>query len=627
MAKPRVYSSSLEEFRETIVNNQLFERLDENFPQIMGRSASPGERKSWRMSLPRFEHALQLAKIPGDVWISIEERVPYCSERIDVLLFGYDRSGSKHVVIIELKGWKEIALSDDGNIEVYIGGKNRTLPHPSEQAQGYHQHLEDFCRAFQGKGRILLSSCAYCYEYREVVGEGLFHQQFDDLQQHSPIFGYDHTKKFAALLDQCLGGGKGKEVLDQFDVLGLGPSKELIKNASEVIRNQKVFRLLDEQIAANNAIVQAIKTATKKKTKQVILVRGGPGTGKSVIALNAAGAVLKNGLTMNLVSGSSAFTHGLRKILKRLEKLIVFTDRFWDAEPDSIPVLIVDEAHRIRERTIPRVATHLRPQIPQIDELLAVARVAVFFMDENQIISPDEVGEPELVRDAAKRFGASIKEFELLTQFRCNGSDAYMKWLDDLLQIGGQDDGTLLMVPTGFNFRVIDSPFDLLAEVKAKNSQFPNSARLLAGWCWPWSDPLPDGLVDDIVIGSFRFPWESKINKKPPPGIPEAKHWAIDPAGVNQAGTVYSVQGYETQHVGVIIGRDMVYRRGKWIAQPRENFKNILRARPPEIALPYLKRIYRTLFSRAMQSCSVFCLDEETREFIESRIVKAPEGV
>jgi DUF2075 family protein len=126
-------------------------------------------------------------------------------------------------------------------------------------------------------------------------------------------------------------------------------------------------------------------------------------------------------------------------------------------------------------------------------------------------------------------------------------------------------------------------------------------------------------LVDDIQIGDFHFPWESKNNKRSPPGIPEAKHWAIDPAGVDQAGTVYSVQGFETSHVGVIFGPDLVVRNGTWFAQPEMNYSNGLRKRSPDDALPYLKRIYRTLLSRPMESCSVFWMDAETEAYIASR--------
>jgi hypothetical protein len=171
-----------------------------------------------------------------------------------------------------------------------------------------------------------------------------------------------------------------------------------------------------------------------------------------------------------------------------------------------------------------------------------------------------------------------FEEYPLVSQFRCHGSSVYLDWLSEVLELSSYDEGLRLIVPTGFDFRLVKTPHDLLSEVRDLNDQRPNSARLVAGWCWPWSDPNPDGsLVEDIVIGNFRFPWEAKNGSRPAPGIPQAKWWAIDPAGVHQAGTVYSVQGFEAPHIGVIMGPDLVRRGGAWAPKPRFNHSNNIR--------------------------------------------------
>ncbi|MFN8463974.1 MAG: DUF2075 domain-containing protein [Caldilineaceae bacterium] len=619
----RVFSGSLQQFQHQLQANSLFLDMQERFPHVVGRTPAPSEILSWRGSLPRLDYALRSAGVPDDVHVTIEERIPYFGKRMDACLFGHTKDGSPYSVIVELKGWGEAEATEDGNVRTVIGGSMQIEPHPSAQARGYHEHLEDFRRAYQGDRRIGLGSCAYCHNYPGIIpDEGLFHPQFDHLRTQTPTFGERDAGLLAGYLNARLIQGGGRQVLDEYDSRGLGPSKQLIDHAGDMIAHQDVFRLLDEQLAANNAILRAVRDAGRTKHKHVILVRGGPGTGKSVIALNALGEVLRKELKVFLVSGSSAFTHGMRRILgKRLDGLIKFTDAFWDVDPNSIDVLIVDEGHRIREKSVPKVLGHLRPTISQVEELIRAAKTTIFFVDENQIISPDEVGEPRLIRATAERMGVEYKEFALTSQFRCNGSDAYLAWLDDVFELSGGHKGLKLATPAGFDFKILDTPRDLLDEVWEKNAQQPNTARLLAGWCWPWSDPLPDSLVDDIQIGDFRFPWEAKNNKKPPPGIPEAKHWAIDPAGVNQAGTVYSVQGFETQHVGVILGPDLLRREGRWEAVPRNNFSNNLRSKPPHVVLPYLKRIYRTLLSRGMKSCSVYCVDEETRFFLDSHLL------
>jgi hypothetical protein len=622
----RVFGAPLEAFQHQLLTNELFRELDDRFAASVGHTASPSEAGAWRNSLPRLEAAMRLAELPRDVYVTLEERIPYYSKRMDACLFGHTLEGQPYTVIVELKGWASAEAKPDGNVATYLGGAVREEPHPSAQVQGYHEHVADFRRAYQGNSALGLASCAYCHNYPGIIpDEGLFHPQFDPLRKLSPTFGERDAALLARYLRVRVGQGRGESVVEAHDEMGIGPSKGLIEHAAEMIRRQNVFRLLDEQLAANNAILRAMRTATRLKRKQVILVRGGPGTGKSVIALNALGEALRQERRVYLVSGSSAFTHGMRRVLgQRLQGLVRFTDAFWNARPGEIDVLVVDEGHRIRQKSEPKIPGPQRPKISQVEELIRAAKVTLFFVDENQIISPVEVGEPAIIRQIARQMGVDYQEFTLTSQFRCNGSDAYLTWLDDVLGLTEAPQGLVLTAPWGFDFKVVDSPHELLEEVRGKNRKEPNSARLLAGWCWPWSDPLPDRLVNDIQIGDFEFPWEAKSGRRPPPGIPEAKHWAIDPAGVNQAGTVYSVQGFETRHVGVILGPDLVVRDGVWIAEPRKNFSNGLRGKPPDVVLPYLKRIYRTLMSRAMRSCSVYCVDGETGDHLRRFVRSTP---
>ncbi len=284
---------------------------------------------------------------------------------------------------------------------------------------------------------------------------------------------------------------------------------------------------------------------------------------------------------------------------RSLERVITIAEEMKLVEPG---VLRRSTVHRVLQS---RGVSARKARVPDAQDL-----------DRFEAAFPNDLWQSDLLP------GVWLPDPQRRGKFRSNGSASYLEWLDDVLQLAPAARDLKLVVPTGFNFKLVDSPHELLAEVQAKNAAKSNTARLLAGWCWKWSDPLPDGLVDDIQIGDFRFPWESKNGKRPPPGIPEAKHWAIDPAGVGQAGTVYSVQGFEMDHVGVIIGPDLVMRDGKWIAAPAKNYSNSLRRKTPEIALPYIKRIYRTLLSRPTQSCSVYCCDEETKKYLADRIIR-----
>jgi uncharacterized protein len=183
----RVYRSMLKEFQQKLVTNELFDDLASNYPNVVGRSVSAIEAHSWRASLPRLEGILRLAALPEDSWITVEERVPYFAKRIDVALFGHDGNGRPNIVIVELKAWTVVSALDNENVRTHIAGNLVSEPHPSLQVHGYHEHLKDFCRAFQSDAPIRLSSCAYCHNYSGLSPDhGLFHPQFDGIRSVSP---------------------------------------------------------------------------------------------------------------------------------------------------------------------------------------------------------------------------------------------------------------------------------------------------------------------------------------------------------------------------------------------------------------------------------------------------------
>ena len=311
-----MYSAPLARFRDEIATNDLFQQLETRFPLTIGHTVARSEASAWRGSLPRLDAAIRLARLRDDVHITLEERVPYFSKRIDACLFGHDSDGDPHAVIVELKGWVQATARDDDNVETFLGGAQRVEAHPSAQAHGYQDHLCDYRKAFHPPDPIRVASCAYCHNYGgSAPDEGLFHPRFDALRKLSPTFGERDARVLADYLHARLEQGLGTPVLEAFDRRGIGPSKALIDHANEMIQRQQVFRLLDDQLAANNAILGAVRDATKRRRKHVILVRGGPGTGKSVIASNVLGEMMRRELQVYLVTGSSAFTHGIRRVL------------------------------------------------------------------------------------------------------------------------------------------------------------------------------------------------------------------------------------------------------------------------------------------------------------------------
>lgn len=612
----RLYDGSIGEFREDVTYNSLAEKLAHAYRDHYRHAASKSEIGSWQQSFNFLKNSFEVAGLT-DQKIIIEYELPYSSRRIDVLLFGRSTVGDEGIVLVELKQWSNEGVMDseaEGNVNVRFAPGIKEVPHPSWQVEGYHFDLKDFLHIFQDTPAPVLSSCAYCHNYARLKEpQILFAPKFQEGLKKFPIFAKEDVEALGKYLQDRIAAGPGVEVFNRFLRSTVTPSKKLLEHTGDMINQRQIFTLIDDQIAAFNAIMHRAKQLAKSQRKAVVIVKGGPGTGKSVIALEVMGELLRMKKTVVHATGSSAFTNTLRKIVgARAKGLFKFFNSFIDAAENSFDVLIADEAHRIRETSnnmyTPKVK---KSKTPQIDELLRIARLCVFFIDEKQIVRPNEVGSIELIRDAAKKFGVrneEIAEFELQTQFRCSGSDAYLQWLDNALGIRPSE---FPRFDKRMEFRIFDDPASMMEQVRARNSEKKNSARIAAGFCWRWSNPNPDGtLVKDVLIGDFKMPWEKKD---------AFWKWATDDSGMEQVGTVYTAQGFEFDYIAVIFGNDLVYdpTTEAWKAVPERSHDIQVKRNNPKL-LEHLASVYRVLLSRAHKGVYVYFMDKGTERYIRS---------
>jgi len=322
---------------------------------------------------------------------------------------------------------------------------------------------------------------------------------------------------------------------------------------------------------------------------------------------------LRQGKTVFHATGGSAFTNTLRKIVGiRAKGLFKFFFNFTKLPDNSVDVLICDEAHRIRENSNDYgVPFMFKSRNPQIDDLIRPARLCIFFIDEFQVVRPKEVGSVAMIKEAAKRFGVNeseISEFELKTQFRCSGSDAYLQWIDNILNICDSD---IAYIDPKMEFRIFDSPSKMLEEIRIKNREKKNSARIVAGFCWPWSNPNADGsLVNDVKIDNFEMPWEQKN---------QFWKWATDDSGMEQVGTVYTAQGFEFDYIGVIFGKDLIYDGNKWVAIPENSYDTQVKRKNSNL-VNHLKHIYRVLMTRAHRGVFVYFMDKSTEKYFKENL-------
>lgn len=612
----RLYAGTSLQFIEDTTQNQIAEKLKQAFFEYFRSNPSPSEMNSWRNSLRALSLTFESAKLL-DHGIILEYQIPSTSKRIDCLICGKNDKGQDNAVIIELKQWDTSKKSDGENeVRIWMRGKLVDHLHPSAQVNQYKTFLADLHTAFyEGQNPIELNSCAYLHNYNYNKEDEIFSNKFNNIMQKSPLFTADEVDGLKDFLVEKLANGEGHEILSRIEKSKYRPSKKLMEHVGNIIKGKQEYILLDEQLVVYDKVIAAAKKGFHRKQKSVIIVKGGPGTGKSVIAINLMADLLLNKYNAHYATGSKAFTKTLRKIIGARGAIqFKYFNSYTHAESNEIDVLVSDEAHRIRKTSNNRFTRkENKSSSPQIDELLKVAKVAVFFIDDDQVVRPDEIGSTAYIREAATKHNANVSEYELEVQFRCNGSDAFVNWINNTLGIR-RTANVIWDLHEEFDFKVIDTPVKLKKEIDQKIKE-GYRARIAAGFCWPWSNPRQDGsLVNDVIIGDFKMPWERKNR---------FWEWATEKSGEDQIGTVYTSQGFEFDYMGVIVGNDLTYdfENQKWRGNP-ENSSDAFVKRSKDNFTQYVKNTYRVLLSRGMKGCYVYFMDKDTERFFKSRIEK-----
>lgn len=618
----QLYTGTSKQFIEDTVQNRIAEKLKASFFSHFRFNPSPNEVRSWQNSLARMCNVIQYASLL-DHGIILEYKLPLSSKRLDCMITGVDTNSKANAVIIELKQWDDVAKSDiEDCVVTFVGGAQRDVLHPSRQVGNYQEYLEDSHTAFYS-GEVGLSSCSYLHNIQHDPTNALFHPSHTSILEKYPLFTGDQTQEMSTFLVGSVGQGNGQEVLTKVLESKYRASKKLLEHVGGIIKQEKAFVLLDEQQVVFNAVLAKARSSFHEKHKVVMLVKGGPGTGKSVIALNLVAELSAQNYNAQHATGSRAFTENIRKIVgSRAGVQFKYFNSYVEAEQDEIDVLVLDEAHRLRPHSHNRFTpAAARTGLPQIEELIKAARVTVLFIDDLQVVRPGEVGSTELIRSAAATAGATLYEYELETQFRCNGSDGFVNWIDNTLGIR-RTANTLWDSEDNFDFRIVDSVVELEALIR-EQQEAGHTARLAAGFCWPWSEADNQGqLVKDVVIDAWAMPWNAKPeSRKLAKGIPKSHYWASDPNGINQVGCVYTAQGFEYDYAGVIFGRDLRYdpQQGTWIGDKTQSHDKVVK-RSGEDFVDLVKNTYRVLLTRGMKGCYVYFMDNDTRNFFRSRI-------
>ncbi len=611
-----IYSGTRAEFTQDVFANVIEEKVLAQLRSRAGHSVAQAEVRSWQNSLQYMNNALLGAGIPEDAGVAIEYKIPLTSKRVDFIVSGEDESRNETVVIVELKQWEAAEAScKDAVVETFVGGAKRELLHPSYQAWTYASLIRDFNATVQ-EDQIQLRPCAYLHNcISDDVINSEHYRQHTDL---APAFLKRDAGRLQDFLARHIRHGDRSRILYRIDNGKLKPSKNLADHLASLLQGNRDFKLVDDQkIVYETALALSAKAQIDKK--QVLIVEGGPGTGKSVVAINLLVELTQRQRLAHYVTRNAApravyeskLTGSFTK--SHITNLFKGSGAYTEAPPNGMDVLIVDEAHRLNEKS----GLYQNLGENQIKEIIEAARCSVFFIDEDQRVTLKDIGEKKEIRNWAERCGADVTELALESQFRCNGSDGYLAWVDHVLQIRQTANTTLEDID--YDFRVCDSPNELRRLIAERNYEI-NKARIVAGYCWDWKGKK-DPSIHDVVIPEHEFAMRWNLAS-------DSSLWAVAPNSVNEVGCIHTCQGLELDYVGVIIGEDFVIRDGVVVtdatrrsSQDRSihGYKKMLKEKPErarELADRVIKNTYRTLMTRGQKGCYIYCVDEQTNDYI-----------
>lgn len=611
-----IYQSDKKAFIDNVFTNRIDEIIDDQYFAKARRRFAPGEMRAFRNSLNFMDKILSDNDIPEDAGVCIEYNIPQTSKRIDFIITGQNLEKKDHAILVELKQWDKVNLTDkDGLVNTALGGGMRDTSHPSYQVWSYSTLLESFNEAVY-ENDIKLKPCAYLHNYKE---DGIINNDFyKGYIEKAPIFLKDDAAKLRSFIKDFIKYGDKKDILYSIDNGKIKPSKALADSIVKMINKNSEFVMIDDQKVVYENVLSIAKQATDKKS--VIIVEGGPGTGKSVVAVNLL-ASAKDGLNVRYISKNSAprdvFGSKLSGEMKKtvISNMFSGSGSFTETENNAFDLLLVDEAHRLSAKS----GMFSNKGENQIKEIIQSAKTSVFFLDEDQRVTFKDIGSKQEIINWATHHNVDVLEMKLSSQFRCNGSDGYLAWLDDVLQI---NETANEIFDLEYDFKVVDSPTELRDIIFEKN-KINNKARLVAGYCWDWVS-RKDKNLNDITIGDFGMKWNLAS---------DGNLWIIAKESVNEVGCIHTCQGLEVDYVGVIVGDDFVIRNSKVVTQPknraktdkslngyqklRKDYKEVADAKADLI----IKNTYRTLMTRGMKGCYVYFTDDETREWF-NKILK-----
>ncbi len=621
-----VYNATKAQFNDDVNLNRISDIILKNLREKNLSGGQSAEYHSWQNSLHFMRAAIDDPDIPGDVEVAVEYQIPRTSKRVDFMIAGADSSDRRNVVVVELKQWEKAEKVDDimqHSVRAFTGGANRIVNHPSYQAYAYATFIRNSSEKVQDE-LIGIQSCAYLHNCSPVDRVPLDDIIYKPWYEEAPLFDKSQTLTLRNFIKKFISKKSADgDLLYKIDNGRIRPSKALQDCLVSLMKGNEEFILLDDQAVVFDMCKKIMNQCLKDQKKRTIIIQGGPGTGKSVLAINLLKEFISQDLNASYCTKNRAPRDAYLRLLSKgdLKKQLNIKQLFRSpfelnaVDANFYKCLIVDESHRL-------VAQMYRDWNGEneVKECINASLFTIFLIDEDQRISTKDIGSIDEIKKWASVLGSQVimnEETILRSQFRCNGSDQYIQFVNNVLQIGEPVD--VDWSDMHFDLRVYDDPNKMRDTLRTLN-RINNKARMVAGYCYDWNVKYNRGDIDIYLENGFQAQWN----------LEKDKIWAINPKSFEQVGCIHTAQGLEFDYVGVLIGRDLRFdsETGQIITDQEcistDDKSSGIRSAPEDVAKKLIKNTYKTLLTRGQKGCFIYCEDLALRDHIRSMLNTKP---
>lgn len=599
-----------------LIANKIAEKM-----HVLGVGHGASEERSWAQSLPEVALALNDEAIPRDLNVAVEYRSTLGKNRVDFIIYGLDETERGSLVIVELKQWSTVNSTRKPNYIYAVGyhAIEDDYQHPSYQSLRYKCIFEAFNEYVQ-EHHVLINSCSYCHNLDRLYSTIISSLSAYPFIEQSPVYLKDEKEKLREFVARYIKKGC-RELLYEIDGARIRPSKDFAKLLADAIQGQPIFTLDDNQAASVATIVHAVETAIMTDRRKTIIIRGGPGTGKSIVAINALGLLvhpndgrpIRNACycTANFTP-KTLFSHLLEQNDFRkaaISNLFKSLAAFSHAAECDYDCVFFDEAHRVFQW---RFGQGVKRDVDMFDRAFKASLVNVWFIDEDQAVTRDDFVSIARIREYARRWDSEIietPELTLSSQFRCTGGQRYIDLIERFLGYV-EAPGARPIELRNYEFAVFDTAEEVCAWIKDKQREHTD-ARLLAGYTHPWLSERDKEAVDIVLDqGRVRLQWNKKT----------AEPYILDESQLDRVGCIHTIQGVDMSYAGVIIGTDLIYRDGRIVFDGTWNLDPQVPASDPVLSEKLIRNTYKVLLTRAIYGTCVYCEDKALAEYLRSLV-------